>query len=93
VLATKRNLRVLEHADGVRPAPQWQLRSIDGGVLVQTTDADVEPWGDWRTVSQRPVDPAMERDLRLAWTVAKHASSNAIVAARTVRWSASALDR
>lgn len=82
VFAAKRNLRVLEHADAGRPAPEWQVRSIDGGVLVQTTDAAAEPWDTWRTVSSRPLDDALTADLRLAWTVAKHASSNAIVAAR-----------
>lgn len=82
VFAAKRNLRVLEHADAGRPAPEWQVRSIDGGLLVQTTDAAAEPWDTWRTVSARPLDDQLAADLRLAWTVAKHASSNAIVAAR-----------
>ena len=82
VLATKANLRVLEHSDAARPGPEWQVRSVDGGVLVQTTDAGAEPWDAWRTVSARQVDAALEADLRLAWIVAKHASSNAIVAAR-----------
>ena len=85
VLASKANLRVLEHGDAARPGAEWQVRSIDGGVLVQTTDAGAEPWSDWRTVSARPLDPALEADLRLAWLVAKHASSNAIVAARDRR--------
>jgi phosphoribosylaminoimidazolecarboxamide formyltransferase/IMP cyclohydrolase len=85
VLAARTNLRVLEHADAARPAPEWQVRSIDGGVLVQTTDAGAEPWDTWRTVSARPLDAALEADLRLAWIVAKHASSNAIVAARDSR--------
>jgi len=82
VLAAKTNLRVLEHADAARPSPDWQVRSIDGGLLVQTTDAGAEPWDTWRTVSARPLDAVLEADLRLAWIVAKHASSNAIVAAR-----------
>jgi phosphoribosylaminoimidazolecarboxamide formyltransferase / IMP cyclohydrolase len=85
VLASKANLRVLEHADAARPGPEWQVRSIDGGVLVQTTDAGAEPWSEWRTVSARPLDAALESDLRLAWLVAKHASSNAIVAARDLQ--------
>lgn len=85
VFASKANLRVLEHADAARPGPEWQVRSIDGGILVQTTDASAEPWDEWRTVSARRLDAAIEADLRLAWTVAKHASSNAIVAARDRR--------
>jgi len=85
VLAAKANLRVLEHADAARPGPEWQVRSIDGGLLVQTTDTAAEPWDEWRTVSARPLDAALEADLRLAWIVAKHASSNAIVAARDRR--------
>ena len=82
VLAAKPNLRVLEHADAGRPRVSWQLRSIDGGVLVQSTDAGLEPWEDWRTADGSPIDPALEPDLRLAWLAAKHASSNAIVLAR-----------
>jgi phosphoribosylaminoimidazolecarboxamide formyltransferase/IMP cyclohydrolase len=85
VLAAKSNLRVLEHADAARSGPEWQVRSIDGGVLVQTTDASAEPWGEWRTVSARPLDTALHADLRLAWLVAKHASSNAIVAAKDLQ--------
>ena len=81
VLAAKQNLRVLEHADAGRPRVSWQLRSIDGGVLVQSTDAEPEPWEDWRTADGAPIDPALEQDLRLAWLAAKHASSNAIVLA------------
>lgn len=84
-LAAKANLRVLEHADAARRGLEWQVRSIDGGLLVQTTDAGAEPWDEWRTVSARPLDAALEADLRLAWIVAKHASSNAIVAARDRR--------
>jgi phosphoribosylaminoimidazolecarboxamide formyltransferase / IMP cyclohydrolase len=80
VLAAKHNLRVLEHGDAARASVGWQVRSIDGGVLVQATDSAAEPWHEWRTVSARPLDEALTRDLRLAWQVAKHASSNAIVA-------------
>lgn len=82
VLAAKHNLRVLEHGDAARASVGWQVRSIDGGVLVQEADSAAEPWHDWRTVSARPLDSALTRDLRLAWQVAKHASSNAIVAVR-----------
>ncbi len=82
VLATRTNLRVLEHGDAGRPRVGWQLRSIDGGVLVQSTDADREPWEEWRTADGTTIDPALEQDLRLAWLAAKHASSNAIVLAR-----------
>ena len=82
VLAAKPNLRVLEHADAGRPRVSWQLRSVDGGVLVQSTDAEPEPWEEWRTADGTPIDPAIEPDLRLAWLAAKHASSNAIVLAR-----------
>jgi phosphoribosylaminoimidazolecarboxamide formyltransferase/IMP cyclohydrolase len=82
VLAARPNLRVLEHADAGRPRVSWQLRSIDGGVLVQSTDAEREPWEDWRSGDGAPIDPELEADLRLAWMAAKHASSNAIVLAR-----------
>ena len=82
ILGAKQNLRVLEHADAGRPHVAWQLRSIDGGVLAQSTDAEPEPWEEWRTADGSPIDPVLEPDLRLAWLAAKHASSNAIVLAR-----------
>lgn len=77
IFKTKKNLRVL-----VAPPPQAglaRLRLIDGGLLVQEAD---EGWEEnWRVVTQRTPTQDEERALVLAWRVAKHALSNAVVVA------------
>jgi phosphoribosylaminoimidazolecarboxamide formyltransferase / IMP cyclohydrolase len=82
LLLERKALRVLE-----APAPGASLRhlrSIDGGVLVQSVDrADIGIAGDegWRVVSKAQPDEKMMVDLDLAWRVCAHVSSNAIVVA------------
>lgn len=77
VFAAKKNLRVL-----VAPPPQpglLRLRIIDGGLLAQEGD---EGWDEeWRVVSQRSPTASERAALVLAWRVAKHALSNAVVIA------------
>jgi phosphoribosylaminoimidazolecarboxamide formyltransferase/IMP cyclohydrolase len=77
VFAAKNNLRVL-----TAPPPlggQPRLRVIDGGLLVQTPD---EGWEEeWQVVTDRIPTDQESAALRLAWRVAKHAPSNAVVAA------------
>jgi phosphoribosylaminoimidazolecarboxamide formyltransferase / IMP cyclohydrolase len=78
VFAAKKNLRVLLLPRQRVGTPR--LRSLDGALLVQIAD---EGWDgeEWRVVTQRaPSEPEMAA-LRLAWRVAKHAASNAVVLA------------
>jgi phosphoribosylaminoimidazolecarboxamide formyltransferase/IMP cyclohydrolase len=58
------------------------LRSIDGGLLVQTVDAIPEESSSWRVVTRRPPTEAERAALAFAWRVCKHVKSNAIVLAR-----------
>jgi len=75
--AAKKNLRVLTAPPPLTGAPR--LRAVDGGILVQTPD---EGWDEeWRTVTSRGPSEEELRSLRLAWRVAKHAPSNAVVLA------------
>jgi phosphoribosylaminoimidazolecarboxamide formyltransferase/IMP cyclohydrolase len=77
LLATKKNLRVLEAPIPV--AGQPRIRTIDGGLLVQAPD---EGWQEsWEVVSQRAPSSVEQQSLAVAWRVAKHAPSNAIVIA------------
>ncbi len=80
LLMTKDNLRLLV-VEPERDEGALQLRSIDGGLLVQDADVDAEPWEEWRTVSARQLDEGLTADLRLAWLACKHTKSNAIVLA------------
>ena len=81
-LRTKKNLRILRMPDATPPSEVRQLRSIDGGVLVQDGDVAPEAYEDWTVATGATPDDATMADLRFAWTVAKHVKSNAIVLVR-----------
>lgn len=84
LLLAKKALRVLRTPPP--PSPGLQLRSVLGGVLVQTPDpAAFKPSSEhsWpRVVSQRHPTPEEWVDLLFAWRVVGAVSSNAIVAAK-----------
>jgi len=75
ILSAKKGLRLIT-APSVDEAG-LDFRRIAGGFLVQTPDV-VESEG-WETVSARPVTAAEMESLRLAWVVAAHTKSNAVV--------------
>jgi phosphoribosylaminoimidazolecarboxamide formyltransferase/IMP cyclohydrolase len=80
-LAAKQRLRVLVVG---RPscAAELDVRSIDGGLLVQSADR-VSPGRDGMTVvSGDPPDEARWRELLVAWRVCARVKSNAIVIVR-----------
>jgi len=78
---TKKKCRVFEvpcDRRGLTPlVPEY--RSVLGGVLAQTLDADDLDPAALKTVSRRAPSEAEMRALRFAWRVSKHAKSNAIV--------------
>lgn len=76
----KTNLRILQPMGGINAA--LTLRSIHGGLLVQSTDVSREPATSWHVVTARQPDAAELADLDFAWRVAKHTKSNAIVFAK-----------
>ncbi len=76
-LAARKNLRVLIAPPPGPAAPR--LRVIDGGILVQSAD---EGWDEeWKSVTARAPEERERAALGLAWRVAKHAPSNAVVVA------------
>ncbi len=83
VLARKKNLRLL--LTGALPDPGAggnTLRSVAGGLLVQSRDVGRVTRADLRVVTQRAPSEAELADLLFAFTVCKHVKSNAIVYAR-----------
>jgi phosphoribosylaminoimidazolecarboxamide formyltransferase/IMP cyclohydrolase len=79
-LTAKKNLRVLE----ARPpsAPGLHLRTIDGGLLVQTPDQVTWDPSSFRVATRRAPSPSEWADLELAWRVVAAVTSNTIVLAR-----------
>ena len=83
IFAAKKNLRLL--LTGALPDPNrpgLMLKSIAGGVLVQSRDNGVVLPAELKVVTRREPTPREVSDCRFAWTVAKHVKSNAIVYAR-----------
>jgi phosphoribosylaminoimidazolecarboxamide formyltransferase/IMP cyclohydrolase len=73
LLGPKTNLRVVRT---IQPVSADEVRSIDGGLLVQRTPPFDE---EWRVVTRRSPTPEEEAALRFGLKVAAHTKSNAIV--------------
>jgi phosphoribosylaminoimidazolecarboxamide formyltransferase / IMP cyclohydrolase len=83
VLASKPNIRVLITGPLQQiPAPERELRSVGGGVLVQERDAGRVDVATLACVTRRQPTEQERRDLAFAWRVCKFVKSNAIVFAR-----------
>jgi len=83
VFADKPAVRVVEVGSvGGQGVVTWDLRQIQGGMLVQQRDRGDVPEFDCRVVSQRRPDPGEWDDLRFLWTVVRFVKSNAIVIGR-----------
>ena len=62
-------------------AGSWDFRRISGGMLVQDRDVGPDPDQEWQVVTKRTPSVDEQRDLRFAWTLVRHAKSNAITVA------------
>ncbi len=80
ILAARKNLRVLS-----APAPsprRLDVRSIDGGFLVQEADVVSRDRSAWRVVTEVSPSESQWIDLEFAWLVCAGVGSNAIVFAK-----------
>ncbi len=79
----KKNVRILKTGPLTHdPARSLDFRRIDGGLLVQTRDAEADDFTAAKVVTKRPPTDVELADLKFAWSVAKHVKSNAIVLAK-----------
>ena len=80
------SIRILSLGGALEPvsskAGEVVIKSITGGLLVQTADALVEDRNEWQVVTKREPTEREWSDLMFAWRVVKHVKSNAIVLAR-----------
>jgi len=84
VLAGKPSLRLVR-VDPARPARWLGVRSVAGGLLAQEPDPGGDDPAGWALQAGDPPGPELLADLALAWSVAGHVKSNAIVLARDGR--------
>ena len=79
-LAEKKNIRIIEaHPPGF---PLLDMRTIDGGLLVQTCDRVQLDHTQWTIATKREPTKKEWVDLEFAWRVAAKVSSNCIVLAK-----------
>jgi phosphoribosylaminoimidazolecarboxamide formyltransferase/IMP cyclohydrolase len=82
VLATKPNVRVLALGELTAATAGLEIRSVTGGLLVQTRDLGHVTAAELQIVTKRKPADAELADLLFAWGVCKFVKSNAIVYAR-----------
>ena len=80
--AKKENVRLLV-TGGVTPSnSRFEIRSVNGGLLLQTRDEGMIGASDLKVVTKRAPTDAELADLLFAWQVCKFVKSNAIVYAK-----------
>jgi phosphoribosylaminoimidazolecarboxamide formyltransferase/IMP cyclohydrolase len=77
-LEKRKNLRLV-HMDALKIEPDFELRSVNAGVLRQSVDRGDPDDTEWRVVSQREPGADEMQALRFAWKACQHVKSNAIV--------------
>ena len=87
VLASRPALRVVVDPWSAHPPtePTVEYRSAGGAILATLSDVRPDDPADWRVVTPRAPDDREWRDLDLAWRIARHVRSNAIVLVRDGR--------
>lgn len=84
LLKTKKNIRLLQLADIEVPQDPsaYDLKKVNGGLIVQTIDSKLLPDEELKVVTDRaPSEKEME-DLLFAWRVVKFVKSNGIALAK-----------
>lgn len=79
ILKTKKNLRIIKLNSLETPQYSFEIRSVNGGILVQSKDNSYEDISKCQIVTTRKPTENEIRDLQFAWQVVKYVKSNAIV--------------
>lgn len=84
ILEPKKNLRILELASITEKqgAFTYDLRKINGGLIIQTVDHCLLPENGWRVVSKAKPTKGQEEDLIFALKMVKHVKTNGIIIAK-----------
>ena len=82
ILAAKKNLRVLQVDMTVTDEPVQQYISVNGGLLSQHLDTQVEALSPDACVTRVKPTAAQMSDMQFGWKIVKHVKSNAIAVVR-----------
>ncbi|CAM2820052.1 bifunctional phosphoribosylaminoimidazolecarboxamide formyltransferase/IMP cyclohydrolase [Vibrio neptunius] len=79
IVAAKKNVRLLECGEWTTKTTGFDVKRVNGGLLVQDRDQGMVTLDDLKVVSKRqPTDEEL-KDALFCWKVAKYVKSNAIV--------------
>ena len=82
IVAAKKNVRLLECGQWSAKTTGFDLKRVNGGLLVQDRDQGMVGLEDLKIVSERQPSDAELKDALFCWKVAKYVKSNAIVYAK-----------
>ncbi|MGF1903705.1 bifunctional phosphoribosylaminoimidazolecarboxamide formyltransferase/IMP cyclohydrolase [Aliivibrio salmonicida] len=79
IITAKKNLRLLECGEWSTKTTEFDIKRVNGGLLVQDRDQGMVPEDDLKVVSKRQPTAEELKDALFCWKVAKYVKSNAIV--------------
>jgi len=82
VVAAKKNVRLLECGQWSEKTSGFDVKRVNGGLLVQDRDQGMVSLSDLKVVSKRQPSEEELKDALFCWKVAKFVKSNAIVYAK-----------
>ncbi|BDP36516.1 TPA: bifunctional phosphoribosylaminoimidazolecarboxamide formyltransferase/IMP cyclohydrolase [Vibrio parahaemolyticus] len=82
VVAAKKNVRLLECGEWSTKTTGFDVKRVNGGLLVQDCDQGMVSLDDLKVVSKRQPTEEELKDALFCWKVAKYVKSNAIVYAK-----------
>ncbi|KYX46057.1 bifunctional phosphoribosylaminoimidazolecarboxamide formyltransferase/inosine monophosphate cyclohydrolase [Vibrio parahaemolyticus] len=82
VVTAKKNVRLLECGEWTTKTTGFDVKRVNGGLLVQDRDQGMVSLDDLKVVSKRQPTEEELKDALFCWKVAKYVKSNAIVYAK-----------
>ncbi len=79
ILKGNKNLRVVQFSSPATGVDRWEMRKIEGGLLIQEEDRGISNAEAAKVVSRRAPTQSELQDLDFAWRICAHVKSNAIV--------------
>lgn len=79
IIAAKKNLRLLECGEWSTKTTEFDIKRVNGGLLVQNRDQGMVSEDELKVVSKRQPTTEELKDALFCWKVAKYVKSNAIV--------------
>lgn len=75
--SNKKNLRILSWPEMAQFSASHEIKSVDGGILVQDSDMVQDDTSSWKFIGEKPSDEQLQ-NLLFAWKICAALKSNAI---------------